>query len=208
MKGELIPWGIRTVLISGLLLILTSLPALAHCDTLDGPVVAAAKQALKKGDVTPVLKWVREAEEPQITEAFKKALVVRTKGTEARELGDHYFFETLVRLHRAGEGAPYTGLKSEPVEPVVAAADKALVSGKVDHLAHEVGDAVIQGISQRFTQTYEAKKHAEESVEAGRKFVAAYVEFTHYVEKLHMMAAGVGHHAESEAAGSKKERQH
>jgi hypothetical protein len=183
-------------------------PALAHCDTLDGPVVAAAKQALEKGDVTPVLKWVRQAEEPQITEAFKKALVVRAKGAEARELADHYFFETLVRLHRAGEGAPYTGLKSEPVEPVVAAADKALASGKIDHLAHEVSDAVMQGIRQRFTQTYEAKKHAEESVEAGRKFVAAYVEFTHYVEKLHMVASGGGHHVEPGEQGAKKEHQH
>ncbi|MBI4797577.1 MAG: hypothetical protein HY794_02330 [Desulfarculus sp.] len=183
-------------------------PASAHCDTLDGPVVAAAKTALAKGDATPVLKWVRPGDESAIKEAFKKTLAVRAKGSEARELADHYFFETLVRLHRAGEGAPFTGLKAGPVEPAVAVADKALDSGKGDHLAHEIGEAVAQGIGQRFAQTYEAKKHAEESVEAGRKFVAAYVEFTHYVEKLDMMASGGGHHAEQPEQGAKKEHRH
>ena len=34
--------------------------ARAHCDTLDGPVVTTAKAALEKGDVTPLLKWVRK----------------------------------------------------------------------------------------------------------------------------------------------------
>ncbi len=183
-------------------------PALAHCDTLDGPVVAAAKLALEKGDVTPVLKWIRPTEEPQIKDAFGKTLAVRAKGPEARELADRYFFETLVRLHRAGEGAPYAGLKSEPVEPAVAAADRALVSGKVDHLAREVSETVATGIRQRFHQTYEAKMHADESVEAGRKFVATYVEFTHYVEKMHIMAAGGGHHAEAETTGPKDNDQH
>lgn len=208
MGSNLIRLGMGALFSAYLLLVLTSLPALAHCDTLDGPVVAAARQALEKGDVAPVLKWVRQAEESQIREAFRKTLAVRSKGPEARELADHYFFETLVRLHRAGEGAPYTGLKSEPVEPVVAAADKALASGKVDHLAHEVSEAVAQGIRQRFAQTYEAHKHADESVEAGRRFVAAYVEFTHYVEKLHMVASGGGHHAEPSEQGARKEHQH
>lgn len=192
------------MIISFLLMILTSLPAFAHCDTLDGPVVAAARQALEKGDITPVLKWVRKAEEPQIREAFNKTLAVRAKGPAARELADHYFFETLVRLHRAGEGAPYTGLTSEPVEPVVAAADQALASGKIDPLANKIGEAVVKGIRQRFAQTYEAKKHAEDSVAAGREFVAAYVEFTHYVEELHMLAAGGAQHAEPGAAGPKR----
>lgn len=78
----------------------------AHCDTLGGPVVAVAKQALEKGDVTPVLKWVKKENEGEIRAAFKKTLTVRSKGPEARELADMYFFETLVRLHRAGEGPP------------------------------------------------------------------------------------------------------
>ena len=83
----------------------------AHCDTLEGPVVSTAKAALENGDVTPVLKWVKEDDEKEIRELFAKTLSARKQGKEARELADRYFFETLVRVHRAGEKAPFTGLK-------------------------------------------------------------------------------------------------
>jgi len=169
----------------------------AHCDTLDGPVVMAAKKALEEGDVTPVLKWVKKEHEEEIRSLFKKTLTVRSKGPEAKELADVHFFETLVRLHRAGEGAPYTGLQAGPAEPIIAAADQALEKGAVDHLVKHVSDAVAKGIRQRFHQTLEKKKHAEHSVAAGREFVEAYVEFTHYVERLHLDAADhAGHSAE------------
>lgn len=174
----------------------------AHCDTLDGPVVVTAKKALETGDITPLLKWVKKEKEGEIKAAFKKTLTVRAKGKEAQELSDMYFFETLVRIHRAGEGAPYTGLKpGEAVEPAVAAADKALESGSADKLIKMVNDAAAKGIRERFEHAKEAKKHADHNVAAGRKFVEAYVEFTHYVERLHMDAAGHGaHHAEKEPA--------
>lgn len=166
----------------------------AHCDTLDGPVVKTAKMALEKGDVTPVLKWVKEEYEGEIREAFKKTLLAREKGKEAKELADMYFFETLVRLHRAGEGAPYTGLKpGEAVEPIIAEADKALESGSVDKLLKLVSDTVSAGIRERFAQARETKKHEDESVEAGRKFVEAYVDFTHYVERLYEADKGAAH---------------
>ncbi len=165
----------------------------AHCDTLAGPVVMTAKIALEKGDVTPVLKWVKKEYETEIREAFKKTLIVRGKSKEAKELADMYFFETLVRLHRAGEGAPYTGLKiGEAVEPIIADADKALESGSVDNLVKLVSDAVASGIRERFTHVKETRKHTDESVEAGRQFVEAYVEFTHYVERLHLDATPEG----------------
>jgi len=179
-------------------LCLTPNIALSHCDTMDGPVVMTAKTAIEKGDVTPVLKWVKKDDEKEIRDLFQKTLIVREKGKEAKELADRYFFETLVRIHRAGEGAPYTGLKSEPAEPIIVAADKALESGSVDNLVKHVTDAVAKGIRERFTITAERKKHADESVEAGRTYVEAYVEFTHYVERLHMDAVTLGaHHAEA-----------
>src|SRR5512145_18046 len=94
-------------------LCLTLVPraAIAHCDTLDGPVVKDARAALDSKDVTAVLKWVRQDKEAEIREAFQHALGVRALGSEARALADRFFFETLVRVHREGEGAPYTGLK-------------------------------------------------------------------------------------------------
>lgn len=165
----------------------------AHCDTLEGPVVMAAKAALENGDITPILKWVKKEDEKEIKDAFKKTLAVRKLGKEAKELADMYFFETLVRIHRAGEGAPYTGLKSEKPEPIIVEADKALENGSVENLIKHVTNAVANGIKERFVHAKEAKKHADESVEAGRKFVEAYVEFTHYVERLYLDATHAAH---------------
>jgi hypothetical protein len=182
----------RATIIAGFLLGVAALlprPAGAHCDTVDGPVVATAKAALEKSDVTPVLKWVQQEQEGEIRQAFQQTLVVRSKGGEAQTLADRYFFETLVRLHRAGEGAPYTGLKpAGEVEPGIAAADKALESGSVDALVKEVTERLAAGVRERFTHALEAKKHADESVEAGREFVEAYVEYVHYVERLYLDA--------------------
>ena len=122
--------------------------AFAHCDTMDGPVVKDAQAALAKGDVTVVLRWVTKTSEDEIRQMFAKTLVVRAKGPEAKELADMYFFETLVRLHRAGEGFAYTGLKpaGTPVPPPVAKADEALAKGNVDALAKKIAAAVEAGI--------------------------------------------------------------
>jgi hypothetical protein len=170
----------------------------AHCDTLDGPVVADARQALAKGDVTPLLKWVQTDNEKEILVAFQKTLAVRAKDAEAKELADMYFFETLVRVHRAGEGAPYTGLKSgEAIDPAVALADQALESGSVDKLVDVLTKAMANGIRERFQHASETQSHADDSVVAGREFVEAYVIFTHYVEGLHGIIKGSGdHHGE------------
>jgi hypothetical protein len=171
--------------------VITPRPARAHCDTLDGPVVLDAKAALQKGDVTPVLKWVRAGDdEKDIREAFAKTLKVRRLGDDARDLADRHFFETLVRVHRAGEGVGYTGLKpAGTVDPGIAAADKALDKGSADKLASEIGERVAAALRERFAKVVAARRHADESVEAGRAYVAAYVEFIHYVEAVHALAS-------------------
>ncbi len=173
----------------------------AHCDTLAGPVVADARVALEKGDVTPVLKWVRPADEAEIRQAFEQTLAVRRKGPEAKELADRYFFETLVRVHRAGEGAPFTGLKpGDAVEPIIALSDRSLESGEADALVKHVTLEASEGIRHRFARAVEARKHASESVEAGREYVEAYVDYTHYVERLAADATSGPDHHGSEAA--------
>ncbi len=177
--------------------------AFAHCDTLDGPVVKTAKAALEKGDVMPILKWVKKENEAEIRDLFRKTLTVRDQGKEAKEIADMHFLETLVRLHRAGEGEPYTGLKpAGVVEPAVAEADKALESGSADNLVKLVTEAASKGIRERFAKAKEAQKHADHSVEAGREFVEAYVQFTHYVERLHLdaTAEATHHHGMPKAA--------
>ncbi len=176
---------------------------LAHCDTTEGPVILDAKQALKKGDVTPVLKWVKKDNEDEIRAVFKKTLAVRAKGPEAKELADTYFFDTLVRLHRAGEGAPYNGLKRTPVEPIVAMSDQALKTGSIESLLKNISAEIREGVKQRFSEALEKTKHADESVEAGREFVEAYVQYVHYIEGIHAAITSKGeHHGESSESGS------
>jgi hypothetical protein len=170
--------------------------ARAHCDTTRGPVVADARRALETADVTPVLKWVGPPAEAEVRTAFDHALRVRKLGPEARQLADTFFFETLVRVHRAGEGAPYTGLKDEAPEAVILAVDEALVTGKVESVVEELTAAASGGVRERFRHALEARRHAEESVERGREYVEAYVDLTHYVERLHQAALSSAGHAE------------
>jgi len=99
------------IAVTVVLLVASPENASAHCDTLNGPVVTAARVALQRGDVTSVLKWVKSTEEREVRDAFRRTMAVRGASAEARDLADLYFFETLVRLHRQGEGEPYTGLK-------------------------------------------------------------------------------------------------
>ena len=192
---------VETTAVAALLLALVPSRALSHCDTMDGPVVKDAQAALAKGDVTPVLRWVRADKEPEIREAFQQAVAVSALGPEAQKLADRFFFETLVRIHREGEGALYTGLKPAgvEVEPAIAASDKALGTGSVDALATMVATEAEHGIRERFARAAEARKHASESVARGRESVAAYVEFMHYAERLHNDATTSASHAEHEA---------
>jgi hypothetical protein len=194
-------------LAGALSLTLVPRPALAHCDTLDGPIVKDARVALDAKDVTPVLKWVSHDKEGEIRESFQHALGVRALGPEARTLADRYFFETLVRVHREGEGAPYTGLKpaGTAVDPGIAASDTALETGSVDPLVKLLTEEVDKGLRHRFTEAAEARKHAAESVEKGRQYVAAYVEFMHYAERLRLNASSAASHAEH---GSPAEHAH
>jgi hypothetical protein len=167
-------------------------PAVAHCDGLDGPVVTDARQALETDEVELVLRWVRPQDEAEVREAYQQAQAVRELGPEARALADRYFFETVVRLHRAGEGAPYTGLApaGRDLGPAIPAADAAVASGNVDEVEAMLLEAVRRGLVERFAAVQQSKLSAEQSVEAGRAYVHDYVQFVHYVEGVHHLAAG------------------
>lgn len=158
--------------------------AAAHCDTLNGPVVLDARAALAKGDIAPVLKWVSSENEAPVRAAFAKTLIVRKQSPAAAELADLYFFETLVRLHRAGEGQPYTGLKAGEPAAGIEAADAALTHGDGVALARDLEGRVRAGLHERLQRVLAAQAHADHDVEAGRAYVAAYVEFVHFAEKL------------------------
>jgi hypothetical protein len=163
---------IPVVVILGAMALIPRL-ALAHCDGLDGPVVMAAKQALETKDVTGVLIWVQAKDEAQIRKAFEQTLGVRKLSTLARELADTYFFETLVRVHRAGEGAPYTGLKpaGRDLGPAIPAADRALETGDVEPLVELLVRAAQTGVQRRFAEARAVHRFPAGNVEAGRKYI-------------------------------------
>ncbi len=175
--------------------------AQAHCDTLDGPVATAAKTALTSGDLTPVLRWVKPEGEAEVRQAFNEARTLRAKLPEGRDYIDRYFYETVVRVHRAGEGAPYTGLKpAGSVEPAVAAADKAIEGGSAKALAQKLAETAEREINARFARLKELRSTADKSVAAGRAYVAEYVSFVHYVEGLDKAVHGTGGDQASPAA--------
>jgi len=180
---------------------------LAHCDTMNGPVIPEAKAALEKGDVTPILKWVKKDNETEIKAAFTKAVAVRAKGPEAKELADQYFLETLVRLHRAGEGAPYTGIKDEPVEPIVAMADKALADGSAETMVKKMSGHMAKAIQEKFDKALAARANKDKSVEAGREYVEAYVTYMHYVEGIHTAIMSAPSHHHDAAAETKSDHE-
>ncbi|MBI3068054.1 MAG: hypothetical protein HYY79_04005 [Betaproteobacteria bacterium] len=166
--------------------------AIGHCDTLDGSVVTAARKALETGNVNHVLPWVRSQDEPEIRHAFKHAMSVRKLGPQARQLADTHFFETLVRVHRASEGAPYTGLKpaGSDLGPAAPAADQALEDGSVDAVMKLLTDAVRVGVRQHFHAAMSRRNFALDDVAAGREYVEAYVPYVHYIERLWDVATG------------------
>lgn len=177
--------------------------AFGHCDGVDGPVVGLARKALDAGNVNVVLPWVRKDDETEIRHAFEHAVSVRKLGPQAKTLADHHFFETLVRVHRAGEGAGYTGLKpaGRDLGPAIPAADRALEDGSVEKVVGLLSEAISQGVHKHFRAAMSRRKFEVNDVAAGREFVEAYVPYIHYVERLWRDATGEAHGHHPESAG-------
>ena len=177
--------------------------ALAHCDSLDGPVVKAAQKALDSRNVAYALIWVLPESEAEVRAAFEQAVAVRAIAPQARALADRYFFETVVRIHRAGEGAPFTGLQpaGRDLGPAIPAADRALEDGSVKAVTELLIGDLAAGLRHHFEEVATTRIYDPADVAAGRRFVKAYVEYVHYVERLHeaITASPHGHFTETPA---------
>jgi len=208
MKWKDIPTSLTVLAILFAIGLLTPNQVFAHCDGMDGPVIKAAQKALETGNGNLVLIWVQKQDEDEIKEAFQKTLAVRQLSPEAKELADRYFFETLVRVHRAGEGAPYTGLKpaGRDLGPAIPAADQALEAGSAESLLRLLIGTVHDGFLGQFKEVTTKKHFDNDDVAAGQAYVRAYVPFIHYVERLYEAAKNPvsGHFPESEEAGVRK----
>ena len=189
--GRLSSIAAALVLLSGT----TARQAAAHCDSMDGPVVKAAQRALETGNVNYVMLWVRTTDEPMIRDAFTRTVAVRKQSASARDLADLWFFETLVRVHREGEGAPYTGLKPAGAgeNAAIDAADDALAAGSVAKVEGLLIHAVRDGLRERFSAALAKKSFDVNDVGAGRAYIQEYVPFIHYVEGIYNAANPAGH---------------
>lgn len=147
-----------------------------HCDTMDGPVVKAAARALEEKDVALVLPYVPKDGEGEVKRRFASVVELRGQGDQARELADLHFFETVVRLHRAGEGEPFTGLKPAGLDPgpVIPVAERARA---------------------QLRAVLELGERANGDIEANREYVSAMLGLQVWAHRLHECAESAPHEA-------------
>jgi hypothetical protein len=167
-----------------------------HCDTRDGPVVTAAKKALETGNVNLILIWVPEEAEGEVKKAFDRVIRARKAGKEAQGVADDWFFETVVRLHQAGEGAPFTGLKPGGLDvgPVVPRAEKAIARGNPEEAISFLLHVIEEDLQQRFKIAMEKARYDVNDVASGRAYVQAYIGFVVYAHHLYARITGGGGH--------------
>ncbi|HEY5913016.1 MAG TPA: DUF6448 family protein [Verrucomicrobiae bacterium] len=179
----------------------TPRPASAHCDSETGPVATAAHQALEKGNVKLILPYIQPASEPELTAAFQEALEVRKAGGKAMELADRYFIETAIRLHRQGEGAPYTGVTDEATPNAIRVADQAMTTGSLDGVYKLLDAEMKKGVEQKYAAVVAAREEAAKlgTVEAQRERVEAELVFEKYVYELWTTISAAAPHAEGHA---------
>jgi len=186
-------------------LLFGSQSAQAHCDSIDGPVAQAALAALDTGNVNLALPYAPATAESEIKAAFAQSLKVRALGPEAKMLADRAFIETTVRLHRAGEGAAYTGLKPAGINhgPAIPAAERAIATGNLAQVKALLAKELEHGLRARFVHAYETHKNAKQpktakDVPAARERVSAELGFVTYVEGLRQAVHGAAGHEHRE----------
>ena len=168
-----------------------------HCDSVDGPVVRGARRALETRNVAVVLSYVPKSGEREIIDTFDKVLAARKMGDVAREVADRYFFETVVRIHRAGEGAPYTGLKPAGLDvgPIIPVAERAIEQNDRRALEDALLQVVRHELAERFTALDRLRKRAEAGVDEARAHVTAVLGLQVWAHGLYKAAKARGHAA-------------
>ena len=183
-----------------------------HCDSLDGPVVTAARQALEAADVTLVLPFVPEQGEAEVSAMFDTVLLVRGLDQNARDVADRLFFETVVRVHRAGERAAYTCLKPAglPQGPVIPLAERAIETGSPQPVTEFLTGVLHDELKHRLERVSTLAAAKDRSVQDARRYVEAMLGFVvyshHLLQALQAPAHGqhgnaVSQHGRGEPAG-------
>ena len=190
--------GIMILAVITLMTIMTE-KASAHCDTMDGPAVQDGRIALETGNINYAYKWIFEDFEKELKEIFDLSLKARRLGADAREAADRWFLENLVRIHRAGEGASYDGLKPSgtALDPKVTAADESIALGNMSPIKGLVTMEEYHLLEEKFNRAIALKDYDINDVKAARAYVEAYVTFFKMAEgeeHEHHPAHGHEHH--------------
>ena len=176
-----------------------------HCDSLDGPVVNAARAALREGNLNLLLPFVPAAAEPEARSAFASCTVARAAGGAAAQVADRWFFETAVRLHRAGEGAPFEGLKPAGLGfgPVVPLAEEALRTGQLVPLYKFLSSELHEALHARFEAAQGLRTHDPNDVAKARAYTSAMLGLQVWAHSVHLLLTGAGGgHGEAPRAAS------
>ncbi len=173
-------------MLSLIFLMFGSLRVSAHCDSFDGPVIKDAVKALEKNDVNLVLKWITAQQETEIISLFNKTYALKNQDKEVYKIVEKHFFETLVRLHRETEGAPYTGLKpAGSTIQIIQLTDTALQEDDIEGFIVKLDNHLNKVVNEKYQKVSELYKVKDNSVDQGREFVAAYVDYTHTIAAIH-----------------------
>ena len=186
---------ILPIIFGALLLLFAAAPVSAHCDSYDGPVVKDALKALKTNNVDLVLKWVTEEQEKEIVPLFNKTYSLHSGDKQVYTIVEKHFLETLVRLHRETEGAPFTGLKpAGTTKQIIQMTDNTITEGNVEGFLVSFDKHIDQVVREKYQKVANLYKVKDNSIEEGRAYVEAYVDYTHTIEAIHdIMEHGGGH---------------
>ncbi len=177
---------ILSVVFGSLLMLFAVLPVSAHCDSYDGPVIKDATKALETNNVNLVLKWITDEQEKEIIPLFNKTYNLKNGDKEVYAIVVKHFFETLVRLHRETEGAPYTGLKpAGSTKQIIQMTDSALYEDDIEGFIVKLDNHLNKVVHEKYQKVAELNKVKDNSKEQGRAFVEAYVDYTHTIEAIH-----------------------
>lgn len=185
----------KTMILLGMIMFAFYTPTYAHCDSYDGPVIQDAIKALNQKDVSYVMKWIDKDQEAEITTLFNKTVNLRNTDAEIYSIVEKHFLETLVRLHRETEGAPFTGLKpAGSTTPIVQMADNSIENKEVGNLLTNLNKHIQKVINERFEKVNALSKTKDNSTAEGRAYVEAYVDYTHTLEAIEGALEHGGHH--------------
>jgi hypothetical protein len=122
-------------------------------------------------------------------------LPVRAAGGSAAEIAERWFFETVVRVHRAGEGAPYTGLKPAGLGegPVIPVAERAIQTGSPDELIGTLSAIVAEEAKTKLNHVLTLKRQEAGTVAAAREYAQAMLGLQVWAHRVYLALIGGGH---------------